>query len=169
MVPSSPLIAPLAEFMPNPQEREISTPVVVYDSESDDDSEPSSSMDIESYSNKTTENPANTTTREEKIASLELRMKRALEKPNPWRCSICSNELRTLQDLQNHVKANHKYYDHKCYRCPYFSKHCVRRHERCHDKMDRKYKIRGGYKCELCHVWLVTASFAKHLRLYHGV
>ena len=160
--------------MPNPHEQEMSTPVVVYDSESDAESEvsnPSSSMDIESNSNKTSKNRGNEKAREERLASIALRMRRAREKPNPWKCSICSNEFRTLRNLQNHVKANHKKYTHYCERCPYFSKNggSVRTHERGHDEMERKYMDRGVYGCGLCRVWMVPMALSKHLRLYHGV
>ena len=155
------LIPPPAEFM-----QQTSPHIVV--SESDDEPEPS--MDIESNSNKTTKERVNETARKEKTASLELRMRRALEKPNPWKCSICSTEFRTLQNLQNHVKANHKKYTHYCERCPYFSKLSgdMRKHERCHNLMEQKYKNSGGHKCELCHVWTVKLAFGRHLKLYHG-
>ena len=167
---SNSLIAPPAEFMVNSPEQQLSTPVVIYDSESDNDSEPSSSMDIESNSNKTANNRANARARQEKIASLELRMKRAREKPNPWKCSICSNEFRTLENLRNHVKENHKKYAYNCERCPYFSKLVgnMRAHERIHDNMERKYMDPGVHSCELCHVWMVTMAFSKHLRVCHG-
>ena len=163
MVRSSSLIPPPAEFM-----QQTSPHIVVC--ESDDDPEPSSSMDIESNSNKTKKQRANERAKKKKITSLELRMRRALVKTNPWKCSICSNEFRTLQNLQNHVKSNHKECAHFCERCPYFCKQNsdVRKHERCHDQMERKYKNRGGHKCGLCNVWLITPSFTKHLRLYHG-
>ena len=171
MVQSNSLIAPPAEIIVNSPEQEMPTPVVVYDSESDNESELSSSMDFESNSNKTAKNRATTRAKEEKKASLHLRMRRAREKPNPWKCSICSNEFRTLENLRNHVKENHKKYAYNCERCPYFSKLVgnMRTHERIHDEMGEKYMEPGVYSCELCNVWMVTRAFSKHLRLYHGV
>ena len=130
-------------------------------------SEPSSLMAIESSSNKTRRNRAHGRAREDTLASLEQRMRKARHKPNPWKCSICCYDFITLEILQNHVKENHHEYTYKCERCPYFSKQGsnMQIHERSHDKMKRKHKNPGVHRCELCNVWLVTLHFSRHLRL----
>ena len=162
MVRSSSLISPPNE----PDDGVVSIP----DSESDVESEPSSLMVIESSSNKTRRNRAHGRAREDTLASLEQRMRKARHKPNPWKCSICCYDFITLEILQNHVKENHHEYTYKCERCPYFSKQgsYMQTHEQSHDKMKRKHKNPGVHKCDLCNVWLVTLHFSRHLRGYHG-
>ena len=142
--------------------KETSSPIILPDS--DDEPEP---MDIGSETNQAAEANSNA----DKTDPLEVRMRRALERSDPWKCSICANKFRSLQSLQNHVKENHKEYAYFCKHCPYFTKYRnsdIRRHVRTHQEMECKYKNRGGYKCELCNVWSNKNYFSRHLLLYHG-
>ena len=156
-----PVIPPPAQFADNPQ-------VILLDSDSEDNeseisAETSPSLNTPTNLNQTSVAKAG------KIACLEARMEKVLAKPNPWKCSICSDKFATSQNLQNHVKVHHKGYNYFCKQCPYFSKYYPDKckHERAHQENERKYKI-GGRQCKLCNTWYSQGHFNRHLRLYHG-
>ena len=159
-----PVIPPPAQFVDNPQ-------VILLDSDNGDN-ESETSAETSSLLNIPTnlDQKSVVKSKSKKIAFLEARMEKVMAKPHPWKCSICSDKFATTQNLQNHVKAHHKGYNHFCNQCPYFTKYHMDKckHERSHQDNEHKYKNRGGHQCKLCKVWYSQSYFGRHLRLYHG-
>ena len=156
-----PVIPPPAQFLDDPQ-------VILLDSDSEDNESEISAETSPSLNTPTNLNQTSKArSKAMKIACLEARMEKVMAKPNPWKCPICSDMFATTQNLQNHVKAHHKNYNHFCKKCPYFSKYHVYQHERSHKENERKYKNRG-HECKMCKVWYSQQYYGEHLRLYHG-
>ena len=158
------LIPPPAQFVDSPQ-------VILLDSDTEDNESEISSETSSSVNTPTNLNQTSAArSKASKIACLEARMEKVMAKPNPWKCPICSDMFATTQNLQNHVTAHHKNYNHFCKKCPYFSKnpYSVDQHQISHKENERKYKNGGGHQCKMCKVWYNQQYYGQHLRLYHG-
>ena len=153
------------------QSPEIPEPMIVSDSESDDDNEVS---DVKFTPNSVNQERNEKVRRKSQMKAKEMAKKlmdRVLGLSEPWRCRICSSSFATSAELRQHMLADHKNQKYFCKRCPLTGTKSsdVKKHEQKHfrNDVDCKNKPECG-DCKLCKIWLPTnGRLYQHLRKYH--
>ena len=51
----------------------------------------------------------------------QSKMSHVLQKPSPWKCTLCSGYFHTIDYLRDHIKQYHRRRRHFCRRCPFSS------------------------------------------------
>ena len=150
---------------------EISEPLIVSDSESDDENEVPDVQFAPTSSNQTKNEKAKRRAHTKAKERAKKLMDSVLSNPEPWKCAICSFTFSTSAALRQHVLANHKEQKHFCKRCPYTWKNAypVKQHEQSHFRNDVNYKNKAeGRECKLCKIWFATnGHLYHHIHQYH--
>ena len=149
---------------------EISDPLLVSDSESDDANE---EPDVEFAPNSSNQSKNEKARRKKQVKAKERAKKlmdSALAQPKPWKCQTCSATFLNSTELRQHVLAYHKEQKHFCNRCPSSgSSSEVKKHQQAHFRNDVKFKNKPeGRECTLCRIWFGSnGHLLFHLRKYH--
>ena len=150
---------------------EISDPLLVSDSESDDANEEPDVQFAPNSSNQSNNEKAKRKQQAKAKERAKKLMNSALAQAEPWKCSICSTFFKTSAALRGHVLADHKDQKYFCKRCPANDKksYPLKQHEQGHFRNDVKFKNKPeGRECTLCKVWFgTTGHLLFHLRQYH--
>ena len=148
---------------------EISEPMIVSDSESNDSDVESDIQFTPKKSNQLKNEKARRRSRAEARERAKALMRLALERSEQWKCSTCSRFFTTNAALRQHISTDHK--KRKiCKRCPFtaFNRSDLNKHEQTHGRGDVKFKNQAqGRECKLCNVWFGTGHLASHLCQFH--
>ena len=149
---------------------EISEPMIVSDSESNDSDGESDIQFTPNKSKQASKEKAKRKSRGVAKGIVKSLMDAALANPKPWNCGICSDSFQTSELCRQHASVKHKGRP-MCNRCPYIGRGGGPSHVKIHEQSHARNEVNVknlGQDCKLCHIKFTTnGHLVAHLRQFH--